>query len=181
MIAPAAPPNPAPPRVPFSRVESGCPEHPTRRIAAAAAPMGNAVVLSRISGLLNSIDEEAADSLRSLGLAGLLEALDLLTLLLDLLLLLFNLSLGLLLLVFLVLESVADRIAANTSDRTADGGTGAGSADGSPDDRAGRGADPCAPKGPLFPGGKGFTGTGRRKEQRGQRQRASGDLSIKHN
>src|SRR5882757_3350823 len=101
MIAPVAAPIPAPPSVPFSRVESGVPEHPA--ITNKAATASDIVTILCLTVIADS------------GLLGLLlrfELLNLLLLILDLMLLRIDLRLSLRAGLFAILHRVADHITA---------------------------------------------------------------------
>src|ERR1700731_2245228 len=105
MMAPVAAPIPAPPKVPFSRVDSGSPEHPaTRKSAARAkAPVTIACLRMVVLPLLFSF-------------ARTLQLLNLSLLRLELSLLRADLRLGLSILIFPILHLVADRVSAQRTD-----------------------------------------------------------------
>src|SRR5882762_6586982 len=137
MSAPPPAPIAVPPRVPFSRVESGCPEHP----ATTSAPANAILAITPDFLRIKRISFITPIAIRNLGLFGFLlplHLLNLLPLLFDFLLLLLNLSLGLLIRGFLILHRVADCESSHSAESRANRGSRAGCADQRTDNRSGR-------------------------------------------
>src|SRR5260370_2095839 len=114
MSAPPPAPSAVPPRVPFSRVESGCPEHPAITRLPANARL--AITPNRLR--IRESPSFFQLTIRNQGLFGFLLPLHLLAflpLLFDFLLLLLNLSLGLLVGGLLILHRIADRKSGHTT------------------------------------------------------------------
>src|SRR5713101_12302 len=153
MSAPPPAPSAVPPRVPVSRVESGCPEHPATTNAPANAILAITPDFLRIK----RISFITPITIRNLGLFGFLlplQLLNLLPLLFDFLLLLLHLRLSLLIRGFLILHRVANREPCTWS------------ADGGADNRPGRSTNARTSNRALLPRGERRPGASGDQKQR---------------